>query len=48
MGLAYQKLPQTAVPLVGDLSSNFLGQAYDFSSFDLIYAGAQKNLARPG
>ena len=48
MGLAYQELPQTAVPLVGDLSSNFLGQAYDFSSFDLIYAGAQKNLAPAG
>ena len=48
MGLAYQDLPQTAVPLVGDLSSNFLGQAYDFSSFDLIYAGAQKNLAPAG
>lgn len=47
-GLAYQDLPQTGVPLVGDMSSNFLGQDYDFSAFDLIYAGAQKNLAPAG
>ncbi|MCH4170111.1 MAG: 3-phosphoserine/phosphohydroxythreonine transaminase [Lactobacillus sp.] len=47
-GTAYQQLPQTTTPLVADMSSNFLGQQYDFSKFDLIYAGAQKNLAPAG
>lgn len=47
-GTAYQDLPVTDVPLVGDLSSNFLGQVYDFTKFDLLYAGAQKNLAPAG
>ena len=48
MGTAYQQLPKATVPLVGDLSSNFLGQEYDFAAFDLLYAGAQKNLAPAG
>lgn len=47
-GTAYQKLPTTKVPLVGDLSSNFLGQLYPFDHFTLMYAGAQKNLAPAG
>lgn len=47
-GTAYHQLPATSVPLVGDLSSNFLGQQYPFDQFDLIYAGAQKNLAPAG
>lgn len=47
-GTAYHNLPETQVPLVGDLSSNFLGQKYPFAKFDLMYAGAQKNLAPAG
>lgn len=47
-GTAYQQLPITDVPLVGDLSSNFLAQEYQFDQFDLMYAGAQKNLAPAG
>jgi len=36
------------VPMVGDMSSNILSQAYDVSKFALIYAGAQKNVAPAG
>ncbi len=50
MGTAYRDaaVPKLDLPLVADMSSNFLGEQYDFSKFDLIYAGAQKNLAPAG
>lgn len=50
MGTAYsnEDIPKLDIPLVADASSNFLGQVYDFNKFDLIYAGAQKNLAPAG
>ncbi|MCI1290425.1 MAG: 3-phosphoserine/phosphohydroxythreonine transaminase [Lactobacillus sp.] len=47
-GTAYHQLPQTDCPLVADASSNFLAEAYPFDQFDLLYAGAQKNLAPAG
>lgn len=48
-GTAYNKLPDTgATPLVADMSSNFLAQKYDFSKFDLIMVGAQKNVGIAG
>ncbi|MFI5185492.1 MAG: 3-phosphoserine/phosphohydroxythreonine transaminase [Chitinophagales bacterium] len=36
------------VPLVADMSSDVLSRQVDFSKFDLIYAGAQKNLGTAG
>jgi phosphoserine aminotransferase len=36
------------VPLVADMSSDILSRAIDFNKFDLIYAGAQKNLGAAG
>ena len=36
------------VPLVADMSSDILSRGIDFSQFDLIYAGAQKNLGAAG
>lgn len=46
-GVRYAKLPE--VPhLVADMSSNILSQVYDVNKFDLIYAGAQKNVAPAG
>ena len=36
------------VPLVADMSSDFLWKAFDVSRFGLIYAGAQKNLGPSG
>jgi len=34
---------QGKVPLVGDLSSNFLSRPVDVTKYDVIFAGAQKN-----
>jgi len=36
------------VPLVADMSSNFLSRPFDISKFGLIYAGAQKNVGPAG
>jgi phosphoserine aminotransferase len=36
------------VPLIADMSSDILSREIDFSKFDLIYAGAQKNLGTAG
>ncbi len=36
------------VPLVADMSSDFLGHKIDVSRFGLIYAGAQKNIGPSG
>lgn len=38
----------TNVPLVADMSSDILSREIDFSKFDLIYAGAQKNVGAAG
>lgn len=36
------------IPLVADMSSNFLSRPFDVSKFGLIYAGAQKNAGPAG
>lgn len=36
------------VPLVADMSSDVLSRAVDFNRFDIIYAGAQKNVGAAG
>ena len=36
------------VPLVADMSSDILSRQIDFNAFDLIFAGAQKNLGAAG
>lgn len=36
------------VPLVADMSSDILSRKIDFNRFDLIYAGAQKNIGAAG
>lgn len=41
--------PETGdVPLVSDMSSDFLSRRLDFSRFSLVYAGAQKNIGPSG
>ena len=47
-GTQYQALPETNVPLIADMSSDFLSRPVDVNRFDLIYAGAQKNLGPAG
>src|SRR4051812_3831557 len=41
-------IPKTAVPLIADMSSDILSRKMDFNQFDLIYAGAQKNIGAAG
>ncbi len=40
--------PDVKVPLVADMSSDVFSRPVDVSKYDLIYAGAQKNLAPAG
>lgn len=40
--------PTSPVPLVADMSSDIFSRPIDVSKYDLIYAGAQKNLAPAG
>jgi len=48
-GTQWHAWPQVgAVPLVADMSSDFLWRPTDVSRFALIYAGAQKNLGPSG
>jgi phosphoserine aminotransferase len=49
-GTEFHEIPEVPaeLPLVADMSSNFLSRPYDFSKFSLIYAGAQKNVGPAG
>lgn len=47
-GSQWQKIPYTSIPLVGDMSSDIFSRVVDFNKFDLIYAGAQKNMGPAG
>jgi phosphoserine aminotransferase len=48
-GTQYQSFPDTGnIPLVCDMSSDIASRRHDFTKFDLIYAGAQKNLGPAG
>jgi len=47
-GTQFKSIPETNVPLVCDMSSDIFSQPIDISKFDLIYAGAQKNLGPAG
>ncbi len=48
-GVEFNWVPDTgAVPLVADMSSNFLSRSVDVARYGLIYAGAQKNVGPAG
>ena len=47
-GTQWQRIPKTSNSLVADMSSDILSRVLDFNSFDLIYAGVQKNLGPAG
>lgn len=47
-GTEMHSIPDTAVPLVADMSSDILSTKLDFNRFSLIYAGAQKNMGAAG
>jgi phosphoserine aminotransferase len=48
-GLSFPFIPETCeVPLVADMSSDILSEAFDVTRFGLIYASAQKNIGPAG
>lgn len=47
-GTQWQNVPDVSVPLVCDASSDILSRALATDRFDLVYAGAQKNLGIAG
>jgi len=48
-GTQWKDLPyDCGVPLVGDMSSDILSRVLDYNKFDIIYAGAQKNMGAAG
>jgi phosphoserine aminotransferase len=48
-GTQWKNIPyDCGVPLVADMSSDILSRVLDFNKFDLIYAGAQKNMGAAG
>ncbi len=48
VGTQFKSIVETSSPLVCDMSSDIFSQVIDVSKFDLIYAGAQKNLGPAG
>jgi phosphoserine aminotransferase len=47
-GTQMHEFPETSIPVVCDMSSDIFSRQLDFSKFDLIYAGAQKNMGPAG
>lgn len=47
-GTEMHQVPKSPVPLVCDMSSDILSRVIKVSDFDLIYAGAQKNMGPAG
>lgn len=47
-GTQIKDFPECDIPMVCDMSSDIFSRAIDFSKFDLIYAGAQKNMGPAG
>jgi phosphoserine aminotransferase len=47
-GTQWHQYPQTNALLVGDMSSDIFCRPTNFKQFDLIYAGAQKNMGAAG
>jgi len=49
-GIEYPTAPSTlpGVPLVADVSSNFLSRKFDFTNHGIVFGGTQKNLGAAG
>jgi phosphoserine aminotransferase len=47
-GTQWHQYPKVNVPLIGDMSSDIFCRPTEFKNFDLIYAGAQKNMGAAG
>ena len=47
-GTQMKEFPNLNIPVVCDMSSDIFSRVLDFSKFDIIYAGAQKNMGPAG
>lgn len=47
-GTQFKKIPVVRCPLLCDMSSDIMSKEIDVSKFDMIYAGAQKNMGPAG
>ena len=47
-GTQFKDMPKTSIPLVCDMSSDIFSREINVADFDLIYAGAQKNMGPAG
>jgi len=47
-GTQMKEFPECSIPMVCDMSSDIFSRQIDYSQFDLIYAGAQKNMGPAG
>ena len=47
-GVQFKQFPNVSVPLVADMSSDFLSRPVDVDRFAVIYGGAQKNIGPAG
>jgi phosphoserine aminotransferase len=47
-GIRMVEFPDTDVPLVADMSSEYLARPVEWDRYDLVYGGVQKNLAPSG
>nr|WP_321235428.1 3-phosphoserine/phosphohydroxythreonine transaminase [uncultured Psychroserpens sp.] len=47
-GTQMKEFPNSPIPMVCDMSSDIFSRQIDFSKFDIIYAGAQKNMGPAG
>lgn len=47
-GTQMHSIPEVPYPLIADMSSDIMSTVMDFNRFDLIYAGAQKNVGAAG
>ncbi|MGB0167229.1 MAG: 3-phosphoserine/phosphohydroxythreonine transaminase [Luteibaculum sp.] len=47
-GTQYQNIPSSPIPIIADMSSDIFSRPVNVSDYDLIYAGAQKNMGPAG
>jgi phosphoserine aminotransferase len=47
-GVQFKTWPEVEVPLVADMSSDYMSRPIPWEKFDLVYGGLQKNLAPAG
>jgi phosphoserine aminotransferase len=47
-GIRMVEFPETDLPLVADMSSDYLARPIEWNRYDLVYGGVQKNLAPAG